>query len=117
MMELNSNLIDVIQYVELKPYVMVVWSTLGVCILIFLLLIPMYILQKLGIKNFFTLLIGATFISLVMGFITQIFFLLTDVSGLKMLLIWGVMFCINLVFVFTHQKYILKWASIKEELL
>lgn len=115
-MELNSSIMDVIQYIELKPYVMVIWSTLGVCMLLFILLIPMYILQKLEIdtylKNAFTMLIGATCISLVMGFISQIFFLLADVSGLKMLLIWVLMFLINLIFAFTHQKSIIKWTSI-----
>lgn len=120
MMELNSSILDLIKYIELKPGVMLIWSTLGVCILIFTFLIPMFIIQKTGVgkhfKNIFTLVIGATLISLVIGFVTQIFFLLAGVSGIKMILIWIVMFCINLIFVFTHQKAILKWASVKNYL-
>lgn len=120
MMELNSSVLDVIQYVEAKPVVVLIWSTLGMCILVFILLIPLIIIKKSGVgkhfTNIFTLIIGVTLLSLAIGFITQLFLFFADISGLKMLIIWIVMFCTNLIFVFTHQKSILKWASIKKHL-
>lgn len=117
MMELNSSVLDIIQYIETKPAIVLIWATLGMCILAFVLLIPLAIIKKTGIGkhfvNTFTLVIGVVLLSLIIGFITQLFLFLADVSGLKMLIIWVVMFCTNLIFVFTHQKPILKWASIK----
>lgn len=116
MMELNSSLLDLIQYVETKPATVLIWATLGMCILAFILLIPLIIIKKTGVgkhfTNIFTLIIGVTLLSLIIGFISQLFLFFADISGLKMLIIWIVMFLINLIFAFTHQKSIIKWISI-----
>jgi hypothetical protein len=56
-------------------------------------------------------LIEVTMVIWVTGFITQMIFLFSGVSGLRMLLIWMVMFFTYLVFVIANKKMIQKWVE------
>lgn len=114
-MELNFSFIDLLKAIDREPIFMVMWAAFGVFFTIFLLMIPMYIFRKLGVSAYFKtgfgILIGTILISWIIGFISQIILLFSDVSGIRMLLIWIIMFVTYLVFCVFNKKAILKWVN------
>lgn len=114
-MELNFSFIDLLKVIDEEPIFMVMWAAFGVFFTIFLLMIPMYIFKKLGISAYFEtafgILTGAILISWITGFISQMILLFSDVSGIRMLLIWIIMFVTYLMFCIFNKKTILKWIN------
>lgn len=114
-MELNSSIIKLIHIVNDEPVIMVLWSSFGMFLCFILLVIILKIIQKLGLGNYFdntfNLISGVMLFSCVLGSLTQILLLLSNVSGLRMFFIWLAMFMIYSVFTFLNQKMIIKWMA------
>lgn len=111
-MELNSSLINIIND---EPVIMVLWSTFGIFLCFILLVVTLKIVQKIGLGNYFgntfNLISGVMLFSCVLGSITQILLLFSEVSGLRMFFIWLSMFMTYLVFAFLNKKIIIKLMS------
>ncbi len=119
-MEFSSEIMNLIGYIEESPHIMVLWSAFGIFFCIFLLSIPMYIIRKLGFGKYFekpfAILIGVILVSWGIGFVTQIILFFSGVSGLRLMLIWSVMFMTYLIFGLFNRKMIFKWANEKSVL-
>ena len=115
MMVLNFNIINLLQQINNEPVIMVLWSSFGMFLCFIALALVLKIIQKLGFGNYFGntfYLLSATILfSCVLGSITQILLLLSDVSGLHMFFIWLAMFTTYCFFILFNKKMITKWLS------
>ena len=112
----NYSFIDLARIVNDNPLSMVLWSAFGVPLIVFIVSMLLIILRKLKIRNAFKtdtllLIFSLVIITWVMGFITQIIMLFTQVSGLRMLIIWIVMLICYMGFLLFNKKMIIKWAK------
>ena len=112
----NYSFIDLANMIEDNPVSMVIWSAFGVPFAVLLVAMFLKILRTLHIRKPFTtdtqllltLLIAITWI---IGFITQIVMLFTQVSGLRMMLIWIIMVICYTGFLLFNRRMVLKWAK------
>ena len=117
-MEFNSKLIYLISEIDKNPIFMVMWAAFGIFLSFFILLIPIIFLRKIGIQNkriedSLAVVTGIIMISWILGFISQMILLFTGVRGLKMLIIWIIMFFTVSAFTIANKKMILKWVHKK----
>ena len=116
MMELTFNFIDLARLVEEKPAHVVTWAAFGLPLVILVISLFLSLLTKLKIRKAFkedTLILVSSLIAILwlLGFITQMIFLFTEVSGLRMLIIWIVMVICYSAFVLFNSNMIIKWAN------
>jgi hypothetical protein len=93
---------------------MVIWATFGVPLFLAALAIPFIILRKIGISKASSMyaFLAAIFVCCwIIGFITQMAFLFSGVPGIKMLLLWILMFVVCSIFVSLNYPHIKKWAD------
>ena len=112
----NFSFIDLALLAEQKPLLMVMWSAFGVPLAAFVVGMLLVMLRKLKIRSAFKtdtllLLLSLITITWLVGFLTQIVMLFTQVSGLRMLIIWIIMLICYLGFILFNKKMILKWAK------
>ncbi len=115
-MVLNFNIIDLAKLVEEEPVFMVMWSAFGVPLFVLFVAMFLIFLRKLGLRKAFgpnaqVLLASLITITWLMGFITQMIMLFTQVSGLRMLIIWIVMLLCYAGFLLFNKKVVIKWAK------
>ena len=115
-MELTFNFIDLARLVEEKPAHVVTWAAFGLPLVILVISLFLSLLTKLKIRKAFkedTLILVSSLIAILwlLGFITQMIFLFTEVSGLRMLIIWIVMAICYSAFVLFNSNMIIKWAN------
>lgn len=112
----NISFIDIVREIDQNPFIMVIWSAFGLPLAMFVIGMLLVILRKLKMRNAFKedtllLLISLITISWIIGFITQIIMLFTQVSGLRMMMIWIIMVICYFGFLMFNRKMVLKWAK------
>jgi len=111
-MEFSFKLYDFLQMLEDNPQYMVMWSAFGVPLLMFALALPLYIFRKIGLQEQAKPLANLAYISLgitwIIGFITMMIMMFTDVSGIRMFLVWSLMFITYLTFTLFNYKILIK---------
>ncbi len=107
-MEFSSSYIGILDLVASKRDSLMVAFTFGVMGLTFLVFILMVIVKRIRahqiIVNLFLLLGSTLFICLFAGLIVFMPFFFMGVSGLKMILIWVIMFFMILIFLMYQFK-------------
>lgn len=118
MMELPFNSIEIIQNIDREPGLLVAFAAFHPIALLLILLLPLWILKKIRLytpkENYGTFGASVTIIIIIgwlMGFASQILFLFTGVTGLKMLFIYLSMYlCITTFVIFNakslHKKFL-----------
>lgn len=111
-MEFSFKLYDFLQMLEDNPQYMVMWSAFGVPLLMFALALPLYIFRKIGLQEQAKPFANVAYISLgitwIIGFITMMIMMFTDVSGIRMFLVWSLMFITYLAFTLFNYKMLIK---------
>ena len=112
----NYSFIDLAKMVEDNPISMVMWSAFGVPFTVFIVSMLLKILRTLHIRKAFKedtllLLLSLVTITWIMGFITQMIMIFTQVSGLRMMLIWIIMVLCYTGFLLFNRKMVLKWVK------
>lgn len=113
---INYRFIELAKLTEDNPVFMVFWSAFGVPLVVFVVGMILIVLRKLHLRKAFEidtmlLLVSLSTITWIMGFITQIIMFFTQVSGLRMLIIWIVMLICYTGFLLFNRKMVLKWAK------
>lgn len=113
-MELHSELIHYLDFINKEPALVMAWAAFGVPLLMALLAIPFGFLRKIGIPktdSAYGFICIILFFCWMIGFLSQMAFLFLGISGLKMLLLWVIMFFVYAVFVTLNYGYIRKWID------
>jgi hypothetical protein len=97
-----------------QPALMVVWAAFGVPLTLLLCLIPDIILRKIGLplpgglqRFFYT---GGA-ITWLTGFVVMMVLLFSDISGIRMLLIWCLMYLFYSLFCIFYDRPLRKWMD------
>jgi hypothetical protein len=111
-MEFSFKLFDFLQDVENKPEIMVMWAAFGIPVLMFALALPLYILRKLGLEESIKPAVSVVYLSLsitwILGFVTMMVLLFANVTGIRMFLVWSLMFLTYLIFCIFNRKQLMK---------
>lgn len=111
-MEFSFKLYDFLRELENNPQYMVMWSAFGVPALMFALGIPFFILRKIGLekqaKAIANVVYMALFVSWILGFITMMIMMFTEVSGIRMFMVWSLLFITYFVFTIFNYKMLVK---------
>jgi hypothetical protein len=113
-MELSFELIDYLNKINENPEHVVLWAAFGVPALLAALAIPFGMLRKIGVQQAPSVyaFVAAVFLcNWLMGFVSQMAFMILGVPGIKMLLLWLIMFFIYSIFVSLNYAYIKKWVD------
>lgn len=110
-MELPFNLIEILQHIESEPGILVAFAAFHPFALLVVMIIPLWILRKIGLyKPIQTLgLFGFSVVVIfaggwILGFVSQILLMFMGVSGLKMLLIYLSMYLCITAFVIVNAR-------------
>lgn len=111
-MEFSFNYYDFLQTLDANPDYMVMWAAFGVPVLMFALALPLFILKKIGLQEQSKPFANVAYLSLgitwILGFITMIIMMFTEVSGVRMFLVWSLMFFTYLLFSMFNYKSLMK---------
>ncbi|MNK01402.1 hypothetical protein D3C87_192000 [compost metagenome] len=114
-MEFSFKLYDFIQQIETNRHYMVMWAAFGVPAFMFALCLPLFIIRKVGldkyIKGSYTVIFSSLGITWILGFITMMILFSTEVSGIRMFMVWVVMFVTYLTFCAFNNKMLSKWLT------
>lgn len=112
-MEFSFKLYDFIREIEVNRHYMVMWAAFGVPALMLALCLPLYIIRKIGLDKYlsgsYTVIFSSLGVTWILGFITMIILFFTEVSGIRMFMIWVLMFLTYLVFCAFNYKMLSKW--------
>lgn len=119
MMEFSSDFSAFLINLEDEPALVVIWAALLFPFSLLFILILSSVLKKLQLDKPFEQIGYISTVTILMtwltGFISQMMLLFIGISGIRMLLIWLVMFITCLFFsIFNYQKLIL-YLKIKEK--
>ena len=114
-MEFSFKLYEFLQAVETNRHYMVMWAAFGVPLFMLVLTLPFYILRKLGLYNFMKPFYSVIYLSLgiswILGFITLMVLYFAYVSGIRMFLIWILMFLTYFVFCIFNRTMLNQWVD------
>ena len=108
-MEFSFKLYDFIKAIEANRQYIVMWSAFGMPLLILALTLPLYIVRKIGLypvlKPFYSILYCSLFITWIIGFVAMMVLFFTEVSGIRMFMIY-VLILITYIFftIFNYKK-------------
>lgn len=109
-MEFSSSYISILDLVAIDREQLVVVFTFGAMGAFFVMLMFMVLLIKIKVHQFFInaffVLTLTLFVSLLIGFVSQMLLLMSGVSGIKMILIWVLMFLMILSFIIYNYSVI-----------
>jgi ABC-type spermidine/putrescine transport system permease subunit II len=95
-MELSFEYSEYIKKIDSNPELILLWAGLGVPLLMVILAIPIGILRKIGMHNFIprinTTLYGSLLLTWLLGSLVILLFYFLGISGLRLALIWIVLF-------------------------
>ncbi|ADV50783.1 hypothetical protein Celal_3519 [Cellulophaga algicola DSM 14237] len=115
MTEFSFKFIDLVLLFEKTPMLMVMWAAFGYIFTSFILLIPSMILRKMGLTLKLDKAMGVVGVIIVLtwlvGFITQMILLFSDVPGSKMFIIWILMLFTFIIFAITNYQMIVKYLN------
>ena len=115
MTEFSFKFIDLVLLFEKTPMLMVMWAAFGFIFSILILLIPSMILRKMGLTLKLDKVMGVMGVIIaltwVVGFITQMILLFSDVPGFKMFIIWILMLFTFIIFAITNYQMIVKYLN------
>ncbi|MBO0593167.1 hypothetical protein I2486_17325 [Cellulophaga sp. E16_2] len=115
MTEFSFKFIDLVLLFEKTPMLMVMWAAFGFIFSILILLIPSMILRKMGLTLKLDKVMGVMGVIIaltwVVGFITQMILLFSDVPGSKMFIIWILMLFTFIIFAITNYQMIVKYLN------
>ena len=118
-MELPSNIAHLLQGVEANPVWMVMIAGFGGFAVLLLLALFAGLLWLLGLSKaaggLLTVLFATVLFSWFIGFITQMGLFFLGTPGIKLLLIWLVMFLLILTFCALNQGHIRRWVKSKTD--
>ena len=107
-MEFSFKLYDFIKEIEANRRYIVMWSAFGVPLLILALTLPLYILRKIGLypylKPFYSILYGSLLITWIIGFVAMMVLFFTEVSGIRMFMIYALIFITYIFFTIFNYK-------------
>ena len=111
-MEFSFKLYEFLSDIENKPEIMVIWAAFGVPALMFALALPLYITRKMGLEKTLKPVVNVTYLSLgiswLLGFVTMIILLFANVTGIRMFMIWVLMFLTYLFFCIFNRRQLMK---------
>lgn len=114
-MEFSFKYYEILQYFESEPMMVVMFAAFGVPLFMFALSLPLYIFRKIGLdktlKPFYSILYIPLAITWIIGFILMIILLMTGVSGIRMVIVWTLMYLTYLVFGIFNRKAINRWID------
>ena len=109
-MEFSFNLFGFLADIDSHPEYMVMWAAFGVPALMLALTLPLYIFRLLGLyprlKPFYSVLYISLTITWILGFITTILLFFTKITGVRLLIIWVLMYATYLVFCIFNRNSI-----------
>lgn len=107
-MEFSFKLYDFIKEIEANRQYIVMWSAFGMPLFILALTLPLYIFRKIGLypylKPFYSVLYGSLLITWILGFITMMILFFTEVSGIRMFIVYVLIFISYLFFTIFNYK-------------
>jgi len=108
-MEFSFKLYDFIRAIEGNRQYIVMWSAFGMPLLILALTLPLYLFRKIGLdkvfKPFYVVLYGSLLITWILGFVTMMILFFTEVSGIRMFIIYLLIFATYVFFtIFNYKK-------------
>lgn len=113
-MELSFELIDYLNNINQNPEYVVLWAAFGVPALLAVLAIPFGMLRKIGIQqasSIYAFVAAILLCNWLVGFVSQMAFMILGVPGIKMLLLWLIMFFVYSIFIGMNYVYIKKWVN------
>ena len=114
-MEFSFKAYQFLADIEANRHYMVLWAAFGVPLFMLALTLPFYILRKLGLYNFMKPFYSVIYLSLgiswILGFITLMVLYFSEVSGIRMFLIWGLMFLTYFVFCIFNRNMLNQWID------
>ena len=114
-MEFSFNYYDFLQTLDANPDYMVIWAAFGVPVLMFALVLPLFILRKIGLQEQSKPFANVAYLSLgitwIIGFITMIIMMFTNVGGIHLFLVWVLMFITYLAFTLFNYKRLMKGVT------
>jgi hypothetical protein len=96
------------------PAIMVAWAAFGVPAVMFMFALPVFILRKIGLPlpdGFVRFFYTSSCLVWLTGFIVMMILLFSGISGLRMLLIWCLMYFFYAVFCFLYHRPLQKWLN------
>jgi len=107
-MEFSFKSYYFLQQIDANPQYMVMWAAFGVPLLMFALALPFFIFRKVGLEKFSkplsTIVYSTLGITWITGFITMMILLFTEVTGIRMFLVWSLMFLTYLLFCIFYYR-------------
>lgn len=95
-MELSFEYSEYIKKIDLKPELILLWSGLGIPVLMIILAIPVGILRKIGLHNYIpqinTVIYGSLLLAWLLGTVTILLLYFLGISGVRLALVWLVLF-------------------------
>ena len=98
-----------------EPHFMVMFAAFGVPLLMLAIVIPLYILRKLGFPKAAERMGGLIYppivITWILGFVVMIIFSFTGVDAIRMFLCWCVLLLCSFMFTLVNRKAISQWMK------
>ena len=114
-MEFSFKLYDFMKDIDSDPQAIVMWAAFGVPLTMLALTFPLFLFRKMGLypalKPYYRVLYLSLGISWILGFITQMIFFFTAVSGVRMALIWIIMFFVYFTFCSFKRRQLNRWLD------
>jgi len=111
-MEFSFKFYEFLGAIEHEPEIMVIWAAFGVPAIMFALVLPLYILRKFGVEKSIKPVVNVVYLSLgiswILGFVTMIILLFSNVTGIRMFIIWALMFLTYLFFCIFNRRQLMK---------
>lgn len=114
-MEFSFKLYDFMKDIDSNPQTVVMWAAFGVPLTMLTLTFPLFLFRKMGLypalKPYYSVLYLSLGISWILGFITQMVLFFTEVSGIRMALIWIIMFFVYFTFCSFKRRQLNRWLD------
>jgi hypothetical protein len=114
-MEFSFKLYHFLEQLEANPQYMVLWASFGVPLLMLGLALPAFIARKSRLekysKPFFSILYISLIVSWLTGFVVMMIFLFTGVSGIRMFIVWILLFITYFIFTIFNHNQIDRWLK------
>jgi hypothetical protein len=114
-MEFSFKLYHFLEQLDANPQYMVLWASFGVPLLMLGLALPAFIARKSRLekysKPFFSILYISLIVSWLTGFVVMMIFLFTGVSGIRMFIVWILLFITYFIFTIFNHNQIDRWLK------
>lgn len=97
-----------------EPALMAGWAAFGVPALMLLFALPAFILRKIGLSlpdGFVRFFYTSSCLVWITGFIVMMILIFSGISGIRMLLVWCLMYCVYSMFCLLYHRPLKKWLD------